>query len=158
MDFKGEMEGFIRKNKRYVLSVLWLLLIILFTYTPLVSVGLKVDEVFADAYCNNQCGWIAMFVNFGLLLMVVFDYWGTGKRPTTALWVWSIVAIVVAMLIFAHTGMYVNHILHKFVYPLSDYRLSYALHLFFFGILLYIKIKSLEDDFPEEELTVKEEF
>ena len=157
-DFLYGMENFVRKNKRYVLSVLWLLLIVLFTYTPLVSAGLKVDVVFADTYCRNQYDWIAMFVNFGLLLMVVFDYWGTGKRPTTVLWAWSIVASAIVMAIFAHTGMYVRKELTAYVHPFSDYRLSYILHLAFFGILLYIKIKSMDNGLPEDDLTVKAEF
>ena len=152
------MDRLILKYKRYILSVLWLLLMILFTYTPLVAAGLKVNEVFADAYCNNQCAWIAMLVNFGLLLMVVFDYWGTGKQPTWNLYISSIVGLAIAALICGHTGLYVQDELSDFKFPINDYRCAYVLHLIFFAILLYIKVKSMDEDVPIEDQIVQEEY
>lgn len=134
------------RNKHYFLSIAWLILIVLFTYTPLVHHALKISEVpFVEEYCNNQQCGISLLVNLGLLLMVVFDYIGAGKHSTTKLLLLVLCAVFVAFGIYLHTGSYVAKELSHYVYPISENNLSMFLHVFFFGILLYIKVESMEE-------------
>lgn len=58
-------------------TVFWLMLIMLFTYTPIFAELLKAKGNILCAYYNMQKEDIALFVNIGLLGMVMIDYFGT---------------------------------------------------------------------------------
>ncbi|WP_294631077.1 hypothetical protein [uncultured Bacteroides sp.] len=146
------------KNKHYFLSITWLVLIVLFTYTPLVHHALKISDVlFVDEYCKNQQCGLSLLVNLGLLLMVVFDYIGAGKHTTTKLLVLVLCAVFVLLGIYLHTGIYVAKELSQYVYPISENNLSMILHIFFFCILLHIKIESMEEQ-KIDNMVIQEEY
>lgn len=152
------MKEFIRKKKHWIISISWLALLLVFTYTPLIHAMLKGGEVFKNVYFESQSSWSAMFVNGGLLLMLIVDYWGAQKQPTIVIWGLSIFAILLAMIIFAHTGAYAAGELSEYQYLLNDYRFSYSLHIAFLGILLYIKIRSMVKDSDDNSLIIEEEY
>ena len=146
------------RNKHYFLSITWLVLIVLFTYTPLVHHALKISDIpFVDEYCNNQQCGISLLVNLGLLLMVVFDYIGAGKHSTTKLLLLVLCGVFVVFGIYLHAGSYVAKELCQYVYPISENNLSMFLHILLFGILLYIKIESMKEQ-KIESMVIQEEY
>ena len=155
------MEGFLwnitKKNKHWLSSISWLLLIILFTYTPLVDEALKMDNAFDKMYRESQSNWIALFVNYGLLLMVAIDYLAASKRPTGKEILLLIAGFFLGMFICAHTNAYNLNKLEGYIKPLSCHQLSYVFHLLFLGILFYLKTKSLEEISENDVLVVNEE-
>ena len=146
------------RNKHFFLSISWLILIVLFTYTSLVHHALKIsDTPFLDEYCKNQQCGISLLVNLGLLLMVVFDYIGAGKRSTIKLLLLVLCAVFVVFGIYLHAGSYVAQELSQYIYPISKTNLSLFMHAFFFCILLYIKIESIEEQ-KIENIVIQEEY
>lgn len=137
------LEDFIRRKRHYFLSVLWLILIVLFTYTSLVHEFLKKEGLSIEEYCNNQHCGISMIVNLGLLGMVVFDYIGAAKRITNGLVVKILFATFLIYSMYVHTGILLSGSIEDYKYPLCEKWLSIVLHAFFFVILLIIKIDSM---------------
>lgn len=143
---KEHIEYFFRKSRHYFGAFTWLVLITLFTYTPLVESALKAnDALFVNEYCNNQQCGIALLVNLGLLVMVIFDYIGAKKKPTTGLLVLVLLAVFLLFCVFLHASAYVADHLQQYIYPISETYLSIFLHLCFFAILLYFKVLSMEE-------------
>lgn len=60
-------------------SLVWITLLLFFTYTPLFSAAVHVSSSFMKAYYDSQSHIIAMAVNFGLVFMLVVDAWGAGQ-------------------------------------------------------------------------------
>lgn len=58
-------------------TVFWLMLLVLFTYTPIFAELFKENGNVLCIYFKMQKEDIALFVNIGLLGMVMIDYFGT---------------------------------------------------------------------------------
>lgn len=152
------INNWVIRNKHYVLSITWLVLIMLFTYTPLVHHALKISDIpFVDEYCNNQQCGISLLVNLGLLMMVVFDYIGAGKHSATKLLLLVFWGVFVVFGIYLHAGLYIAKELCQYVYPISENNLSMFLHILFFSILLYIKVESMKEQ-RIESMVIQQEY
>ena len=138
------MNVFTRKNKHYLLSLLWLVLIIFFTYTSLIHEILKTDGLSVLEYCQAQHKGISMIVNFGLLAMVVFDYIGAAKKMSVSLVVGILIAAFLVFAMYTHTGIRLSNEILEYRYPICEDHLSMVLHIIFFVILLIIKIGSMK--------------
>lgn len=156
-NIKQNIRKYIRHKKHYALSFTWLALIILFTYTSLVSFALQVNGTsLVSEYCRNQQCGISLLVNLGLLSMLIFDYIGARKTPSNKLWVITLAAVFLIFGIYLHAGAFVLNKLTDYISPISKDSFSMFMHFFFLVILFYIKVKSMEEcDFKVE---VQEEY
>lgn len=67
------------KVKAVSFSLLWLLMLLVFTYTPLFSAMIHVNGDVMVEYFRMESQKIAMIVNFGLVFMLVVDSWGANQ-------------------------------------------------------------------------------
>lgn len=121
----------------------WLMLLVLFTYTPIISAMLVKDGNALIEYINNQHQAISLFVNLGMLGMVLIDYFGAlpsidGK--TTILLSMGVLALFV---IYVHSGIIYggNGYLYRCV--INNKWLSIVAHIVFLFIVGKIKYLSL---------------
>ncbi len=141
-------KSLILQNIHVVLSIAWLILIVFFTYTPLVHFALKstANTSFISEYSNHQYCGIALIVNLGLLIMVIFDYIGANKKVSVKLLVSVLVAVALIIGIYLHVGAYVANTLWQYIYPIKSHSLSIVFHVLFLLIVLSIKTKSMESN------------
>lgn len=79
MDFLVKLFNDNPKFKALSFSLLWLLMLLVFTYTPLFSAMIHVNGSVMVEYFKMESQMIAMIVNFGLVFMLVIDSWGTNQ-------------------------------------------------------------------------------
>lgn len=109
---------------------------------------MKVDSVFIEKYCENQNQGLSAFVNFGLLVLILFDYIGKKRNKSKLLSLYIILAMACIGGVYFHTGIYSKGLLSSYVAPISYYQLSYWFHTIFFIILLIIKIDTMKEPLP----------
>ena len=142
----------IDRKRYYLIALAWLLLMVFFTYTAILSGVMMANSNFDSVHWTNQCTVISMIVNCGLLFMVVFDYMLAGKNvPHTMVWV-IFLGIIIAIGIFGHTGIMVTGKAANYKFPLNWPSLSLWLHLAFLFILLWLKERAVELDMSESEI------
>lgn len=147
-------NAFLREfNRRryYLIALAWLLLMVFFTYTAILSGFLVAGSSFDSVHWSNQCTVISMIVNCGLLFMVVFDYMLAGKNiPHVMVWM-IFLGIVIAFGIYGHTCIMASNMAPKYKSPLNWPYLSLWLHFVFLFILLWLKERAVELDMSEVE-------
>lgn len=130
-------------GRYYAMSLSWLLLIIFFTYTAILSSVFFTGKHFDIEYFQSQCQVISMVVNMGLMAMVVFDYMAAGKQMSN----WDVVFLIVSMLfavgIYGHSGIMNTNSMGKYEFPLCWTGFSFLQHFLLFVILWKLKAKSL---------------
>ena len=137
------------KWRYYLIALAWLMLMVFFTYTAILSEALMAGRTLEYAHCNNQCTLIALIVNCGLLFMVIFDYMLAGKDISHTMMWFIFIGIILAIGIYGHAGILKSDTLTSYKYPLSWSPLSQSLHLAFLIILLGLKERSIEVDMSE---------
>ena len=138
--------------KYYLIALAWLLLMVFFTYTAILSDSMVVINSFKSVHWSNQCTLVSLIVNCGLLFMVVFDYMLAGKSiPHIVMWV-VFIGIILAIGIYGHTKILYAGESEKYEFPLSWEPLARWLHLLFFVILLWLKERAVELDMSEIEI------
>lgn len=124
-------------------TLFWLLLLVLFTYTPIFAEMFKKGGDILCAYYMMQKENIALFVNIGILGMVIIDYFGTklainGFR--TLLLFFGIVAIFV---IYIHSGIMYSNAGNDYIKIVNNNCLSMIAHAVLLVIAGYFKYISL---------------
>jgi hypothetical protein len=124
-------------------TLFWLMLLVLFTYTPIFAELFKINGNVLCAYYKMQKEDIALFVNIGLLGMVMIDYFGTkfainGFR--TLLLFFGIVAVFV---IYVHSGIMDSNTGDNYAKIVNNNYLSMIAHVVLLLIAGYFKFVSL---------------
>lgn len=127
----------------YAISLSWLLLIIFFTYTAVLSSIFLTGKCFDEEYFKNQCQVISMIVNMGLMAMVVFDYMSAGKQMSNKDVVLLIIGMLLVVGIYGHSGIMDSKAGNQYEIPLNWTGFSFLQHLILFTILWKLKAKSL---------------
>lgn len=152
------MERFISLMKRLMLrrkpllqAFVWVLFMCFFTYTTLFVELLKVDGDFPRLFYDEQSTFLALYVNVGLIVMLMFDNHVANKifRGNYM----PFMGLLVVLLLLGHCNLVKSGEYLKYVSPLSEKWLSYAIYVAFLFILYVMKVKSL---LPEE-IKVKKE-
>lgn len=124
-------------------ALMWLSLLVIFTYTPiLVSLLLNNGSVM-EAYFNSQHQAISLFINLGLLGMVLIDYFSVFPSIDGKMVVYLSIGVLALFVIYVHSGIifYGNGYLYKGI--INNQWLSVTAHIILLLIILYIKYLSL---------------
>lgn len=136
----------------YLMALAWIMLMVFFTYTALLSEAMMVGKTLESVHWSNQCTMISLIVNCGLLFMVVFDYMLAGKDISHTMMWFIFIGIIFAIGIYGHAKILENNALSDYKYPLSWPSLSLWLHFAFLVILLWLKERAIELDMSEIEI------
>lgn len=142
-----------KKGKFYVIALSWLLLMMFFTYTIIISESFVATNSFDEVHFKNQCSLVSLIVNCGLVFMIVFDYKVASDKdiPTNFVLV-SLVGIVLAIALYGHANVLTANELDQYKFPLNWDCLSRLLHFTFLFILLYLKERVVELDMEKEKI------
>ena len=122
------------KWKYYLIALAWIMLMVFFTYTTILSEAMMVGKSLENIHWNNQCSMISLIVNCGLLFMVVFDYMLAGKDISHTMMWFIFLGIILAIGIYGHTKILVSSTLSYYKFPLNWPLLSLYLILLAFAV------------------------
>lgn len=131
--------------KTLFLGLVWVGFIILFTYTSLLVELTKIEGDFLNLFYNEQSKYISLFVNIGIVIMLMFDNLSSGKYNNESAYV-SIFAIVLCIIVMAHCDLNINNKLQNFKVPLSCKKLSIGIHILFLLLVYRLKVKTLTEE------------
>lgn len=129
-------------------ALAWVLLLVIFTYTPIVAAAfMKEGDVLAE-YFKSQHHAIALFVNIGLLGMVLIDYFSVYPTVDGRLAIILSVGVLALFVIYIHAGIvfYDKGSLYKGI--INNRWLSVAAHIVLLLIVGFIKFLSLSKPGP----------
>ena len=157
-DRMSDLMTYVTKHRGWMISVSWVMLLSLFTYTDVFCSMFKVESSFFLDYKSSQMHGISFMVNVGLLIMLVFDFIGAGKHFSNVKVVFILVAVLLAFLIFTfaklhHTGEIINYI--EMIRCTS---LVYVFHTLYILILVWLKHESIADECQVVTKIVRKEF
>ncbi|MDR2424455.1 MAG: hypothetical protein LBD59_06990 [Prevotellaceae bacterium] len=136
---------------RAAYSFLWVSFVLFFVYASIVSSIFMKDKSFTEEYLKLQSNIPAMFVNFGVMFMLVIDnLWNryTENRYFLLLVVFSMFII---MALYGHAQAYFDNS-RNYISLIKKSWISYLLQGLFVLILLISKYKTIEiikDDLEE---------
>lgn len=121
------------------MAIVWTLFMSFFTYTECWVALVSANVSFFEVFGNSQSIIISLIVNFGLVLMLVFDY--TTSANTSKKWMFSLfgVAMMMTVMVYAHSFIMVQQRLDEFLMPISKPYFGFALHLIFLLLLCSMK-------------------
>lgn len=142
MNIKSELG----KWRLYLRSLFWVVLMVFFTYTPILISFLMVGDSVDAVYFENQSRRISLFINIGLIVMVFFDYFNSNGQVhlKSEFVVLMLIGILLSIAIFFHSDVVYKNKLDRFVSPISWQGLSYLFHLLFLIILWILKERCYE--------------
>lgn len=91
----------------FLLGLLWTLFMLFFTYTDLLVAILTKGCSFITEFSKDQCQYISLFVNFGIIVMLVFDCCSSQKKFSAKSFILPFVAIALCLIILAHCNLYI---------------------------------------------------
>lgn len=127
----------------FFLGLLWTLFILFFTYTDLLVVGLSVNSSFIMEFSKAQCQYVSLFVNFGLVVMLVFDCCSTQKKFSAKSFILPFFAIALCLIILAHSNLYICHKHTLFVRPICSEYFSIFAYILFVITIYILKVITL---------------
>lgn len=145
------------KIKATTFSALWLMMLLVFTYTPLFSAMIHVNGKFMAEYFKMESQMISMVVNFGLVFMLTIDSWGTNQEQTVWQQILNYLSFFLVIGIYWHSQYCQQEINGNLEWFLSWEGCSIVMHVMLLGILLIskscsvYKSSSLEYDKAQEE-------
>lgn len=153
--------GYISKTWSYICSIkrslplafMWMLFMAFFTYTILFVALIEKDVDFASIFYNQQSSYISLFVNFGLVIMLVFDYASSHKTISLSSFILPFIAILLCIVIKGHCDCNMDGTLIKYIWPISYEPLSIIIYVVFLFLIFILKVISLT---PETSETKKE--
>lgn len=141
MDFVQNTFSRIKAEPRPLfVALLWVCLMFLFTYTDLVVALCKTGDTFTPAFMTLHMRSISLFVNFGLIIMLLYDY--TAKRDhINKMWLWTIVlGLFLVLSIYFHCQKVSKETHTELITPLNwD---SFGLMLFIIFLIMIFVLKS----------------
>lgn len=128
-------------SKRIGLTTGWLLLIILFTYTPLVK-NLFQTGVFENSYIDNQNSAMALLVNVGLVTMLIIDFASAKLKVSYTILSLFALGFFLSIGVFGLCSIHYDNTYVPFIRCIVN---IYLLHMFLFCDLFFLKYRSLND-------------
>ncbi len=136
---------FSSNQKPIVLALVWLLFILFFTYTILIVEAVKVSGNFYKLFYTSQSEYIALFVNAGIIIMLLFDNHAVNKELQGFRYYIPYLGLILCIALMAHCRSNVDNQLREYKYPISYEKLSFIIYCCFIGIVYILKCHSLWD-------------
>lgn len=139
MSFINKIHQYPKNAKN---AAAWVLFMTFFTYPKLYEAFVSSGVSLVDSFVCQQGGFLSMFVNLGLVIMLAFDYSNVVKPIDFRDFITPFGLIMLVLGIMWHTSLdpcgYAN-----FIIPLSCKGFSYFLHLIFVIGLWWMKFSVL---------------
>ena len=125
-------------------AIAYMLLLFVFSYTSILNALLHQQLSMEEEYLASQSLWFSSMVNFGLLFMVMLDYFGTNRpigsrRFTIGVVIGCFLIIALRELVFLHkTEECLNYI-----YPIDQIWFVYLIHFLFFCCMVFLKTETM---------------
>ena len=130
-------------REAFTVAFIWVMLLCFFTYTPLIVELLKAEGDFPTEFYSSQSQWIALAVNIGIILMLLFDNHVQKKRLDGLYYYTPLIAIVLCIAIKAHCDAKIENSIKDYIAPIA-YE-SFSIWVFFVFIIAttFLKANSL---------------
>lgn len=124
-------------------ALAWLLLLVFFTYTPILATMFLSGGSMLDAYYDSQYRPVALFVNLGLLAMVLIDYFSVYPTIDRRLALVLSLGVFAAFVVYVHAG--IVHFEKGYLYKgiINNRWLALAAHGILLMVVWFIKFRSL---------------
>ena len=140
INFRGGSSDFI---KYFGSALIWLAFILFFTYSGLFVIAVQIDANLIQIYYNIQCRLVSVFVNFGLLFMLVIDYLLSDKKKHSRLLVMCLICFFIIVGLYGHAKFHETGKLDRFVSPFCSDEFSFILQTIFITMLLFIRYRTI---------------
>lgn len=137
---------FVKDYRAFFISLAWLFLMILFTYGFLLYALVDKNESFSRVYQNSFSLVSSIFLNFGIVVMTVFDLLNSEFGVSKGFLALILFLDVVIILIYAHLTQIASG---NIISYLADPWLSYVFHVLFILGCLLLKYKMVDMQFKE---------
>lgn len=138
------------------LAFVWVLFMFFFTYTTLFEELLKTNGHFSQLFYDEQSRYLALYVNIGLVFMLLFDNHSVNKWFRGAFYYIPFIGLVIALLLMGHCNLVKSGEHINYRYPLSEERLSYLIYIAFLIMLFIMKVRTLMPSADEIVIVKKE--
>lgn len=124
-------------------ALAWLLLLVIFTYTPVLYALFLKESCLWTEYFTLQGGAFALFVNIGVLGMVMIDFFSVRPSLDASEAVLVFASIFFVFIIYFHSSMVLNGEVAVYKPIINNRWLSPVAHLCFLLIVWYFKFLSI---------------
>lgn len=126
-------------SRSWKVALAWISFMFFFTYTDLVVALLVAGDTFKPAFQDMHIKSVSLFVNLGLVIMLLFDF--SSKHATVHRnWMWTgIIGLILALVIFFHASLVANNTHSNLVFPLNCDILSIIVFCIFLLFIFILK-------------------
>lgn len=124
-------------------ALAWLLLLVLFTYTPIIAAMFMNNGSVVDSYYESQHMAISLFVNLGLLGMVLIDYFSVYPTIDWRVALVLSIGVFATFVIYVHCGIIYHGKGYLYKYIINNIWLSPISHCVLLAVIWNIKYRSL---------------
>ncbi len=134
-----------KANCSYIFTaLLWVCFMIFFTYTTLIVALIETKTDFIKTFHNEQAGFISLFVNFGIIFMLVFDIVSVkGNRINKYDYILPFVAIAFCLIVLAHSRICNLNILGNYICLINSPYLSIIAFVLYILCIWLLKTMAL---------------
>lgn len=128
------------------ISCVWTLFMSFFTYTTMWKSLLSINTSVIDIFTSNQSLLVSLIVNFGIVLMLIFDYIRVTDSIKIQMFELFCIAVLFTILIYAHSIISVENRLNEFIFPISFKEFGFILHIIFLLLICGMKFVVISEE------------
>lgn len=144
MKFLFEKEYWKANWRIFVVALLWVCFIVFFTYTTLLVALVEEQTNFIDSFYQEQAKFVSLFVNFGIVFMLVFDVVNCKNSTIKSYeYILPFIAMLLCLIIMAHCKILNIGEGANYVYPINSRYLSIFAFVLYLFCIWFLKILTL---------------
>lgn len=105
----------------FLRALIWVVLLMIFSFTEVFMSLLIVNQSFTNTLVETHASALAMIIDFGIIVMLIFDFFISSGKPITK---WVVGGILAASFICVLINLHINQIIQgkpeMYIYPLCD--------------------------------------
>ena len=133
-------------------SAVWVLFLVFFTYTPVIVALFVTDKDVLCTYYEMQKAPVSLLVNFGLLGMVVWDYFSVKPTMDIRVTICLFVGLLALFVIFFHANIMFTGTGKSYSDIINNDCLSFIAHFILLLAVGYLKYLSAKE--PHEKAAI----